>query len=175
MGFDEVDRDWAPPLGVIVGARISSEQHREYGVYATFKNGCAVTALWRILTHATGWVERSSFALFYCFNLLGESLGLHRYLTHAAFKTSPPMGYLLAILAQSGGYGSAPRWIAEHRRHHTPIPRSASNTVRWWEFDLTYALICLLEMLGLVWDGQRMPRHDGQADRLMPFALTSRR
>jgi hypothetical protein len=55
MGFDEVDRDWASPLGVIVGVPISSEQHRKCMVCATFKNGCAFTALGWILPALWGW------------------------------------------------------------------------------------------------------------------------
>jgi stearoyl-CoA desaturase (delta-9 desaturase) len=123
MNLDGVAADQALPLGVIVGAPLTRRQRREYAVYTLFKNGCAVTALWWILTHRTGWVEWSAFVLFYCLNLLGESLALHRYFAHEAFKTSTPMRYLLAALAQCGGYGSALHWVVDHRRHHSLTDR----------------------------------------------------
>ncbi|MFO0911568.1 MAG: fatty acid desaturase [Pirellulales bacterium] len=38
-----------------------------------------------------------------------------------------------------------------HNNHHA-YPRMAAHGHRWWEFDITYAAICLLERLGLAWD-----------------------
>lgn len=38
-----------------------------------------------------------------------------------------------------------------HNNHHA-FPRRARHGHRWWEYDLTYLTICLLERLGLVWD-----------------------
>ena len=39
-------------------------------------------------------------------------------------------------------------WHNNH--HHDPV--SASNQHRWWEIDVTYYQIKLLERLGLAWD-----------------------
>jgi stearoyl-CoA desaturase (delta-9 desaturase) len=37
-----------------------------------------------------------------------------------------------------------------HNNHHAE-PRSAAHGHRWWEFDLSYEIIHLLEMVGLAW------------------------
>lgn len=38
-----------------------------------------------------------------------------------------------------------------HNNHHA-FPGRARHGHRWWEFDLTYRTICLLEKFGLVWN-----------------------
>lgn len=38
-----------------------------------------------------------------------------------------------------------------HNNHHA-FPGRARHGHRWWEFDLTYRTICLLEKVGIVWD-----------------------
>ena len=38
-----------------------------------------------------------------------------------------------------------------HNNHHA-FPGRARHGHRWWEFDLTYRTICLLEKCGLVWN-----------------------
>ena len=38
-----------------------------------------------------------------------------------------------------------------HNNHHA-FPGRARHGHRWWEFDLTYRTICLLEKAGIVWD-----------------------
>jgi stearoyl-CoA desaturase (delta-9 desaturase) len=316
MELGQVEGGRTLPLGVVVGAPLSRQQHREYLIYTSFKNGCAITSIWWVLTHHTGWVEWSAFTLFYCLNMLGASLAMHRYFTHDAFKTSTPMRYLIAVLAQCAGMGSTLHWVADHRRHHSitdrpgdvhspffdgqgrkavsvgkglvhahlgwafddcstdlkiygkglledPVlrfahrtrwlwfwvsgvvvpalwgwafggswrhvlgtvliagglrmllalhgfaalnsvchywgyerfrgpwsaknnafvalislgegwhnnhhahPRSASNSVRWWEIDVTYGVIVALEALGLVWDVHRMPKRDGATAKLV--------
>lgn len=47
-----------------------------------------------------------------------------------------------------------------HNNHHAD-QRSAAHGHRWWEIDLTYGTIKLLERLGLVWDvlPPRVPKH----------------
>ena len=50
--------------------------------------------------------------------MIGMSLGLHRYFTHRAFKTSEPMRILLAILGCMTAQGPVISWVALHRRHH---------------------------------------------------------
>ncbi|MEO1043880.1 MAG: acyl-CoA desaturase [Pseudomonadota bacterium] len=107
------------PMGVIVNAPLAKAQRKEYFVYTSIKNGGTLLALIWIATQPTDWVIWSAFFLFYCLNVLGESLAHHRYFTHGSFKTSTPMRYALAILAQCGVYGSALYWVADHRRHHS--------------------------------------------------------
>ncbi|WP_454784669.1 acyl-CoA desaturase [Legionella sp. WA2024007413] len=44
-----------------------------------------------------------------------------------------------------------------HNNHHH-YPASARQGFRWWEIDITYYLIKLLELLGVVWDVKPMPK-----------------
>lgn len=48
-----------------------------------------------------------------------------------------------------------------HNNHHAQ-PRSAAHGLRWWELDLTYALIRFMEMVGLAWDVEH-PRLPGRS------------
>jgi len=41
-----------------------------------------------------------------------------------------------------------------HNNHHAD-PRAAAHGHRWWEIDVTFLTICLLEKIGLVWDVER--------------------
>ena len=50
--------------------------------------------------------------------------------------------WLLALLTNGEGW---------HNNHHAD-PRSAAQGHRWFEFDLTYRMICLFARLGWVWD-----------------------
>ena len=65
-----------------------------------------------------------------------------------------PVAWLVALLTVGEG------WHNNH--HHDPV--SASNQHRWWEFDVTYYEIRLLEKLGLATNVVR-PRHRRHADR----------
>ncbi|MDE2404979.1 MAG: acyl-CoA desaturase [Sphingomonadales bacterium] len=101
------------------GTADARNRRREHLFYAAVKQGGALAALVWIALRPTGMVEWSGFAVFYVLNILGMSLGYHRYFTHKAFETSLPMRYALGALAQFGTYGSLRRWCADHRRHHT--------------------------------------------------------
>ncbi len=47
-----------------------------------------------------------------------------------------------------------------HNNHHA-YPRMASHGHRWWEFDMTYLTIRLMQKLGLAWDVVGDQRKDG--------------
>jgi stearoyl-CoA desaturase (delta-9 desaturase) len=51
-----------------------------------------------------------------------------------------------------------------HNNHHA-YQRMAAHGHRWWEFDLTYLTICVMEKLGLAWDVVRLgtPKADTAA------------
>ena len=55
-------------------------------------------------------------------------------------------------------------WVAmltfAERRHNTPHrnPPSARQGMYWWEFDLSFLLLRLLEKLGLIWDLKVYPK-----------------
>jgi stearoyl-CoA desaturase (delta-9 desaturase) len=59
--------------------------------------------------------------------------------------------WLVGLLSNGEGW---------HNNHHAH-PRSASHGMRWWELDVSYLSILLLERVGLAWDvvkpGQRHP------------------
>ncbi|MEA2318759.1 MAG: hypothetical protein QOD44_2948, partial [Solirubrobacteraceae bacterium] len=44
---------------------------------------------------------------------------------------------------------------AWHHNHHA-FPRSARHGLRWWEIDLSAALISFLEKVGLAWNVTRI-------------------
>ncbi|WP_342348875.1 fatty acid desaturase [uncultured Nitrospira sp.] len=58
------------------------------------------------------------FLVFFLFNLIGVSVGLHRYFSHHAFETSPLVRWLLGIWGTWAMQGPIDRWVADHRRHH---------------------------------------------------------
>jgi stearoyl-CoA desaturase (delta-9 desaturase) len=43
-----------------------------------------------------------------------------------------------------------------HNNHHH-YPSSVRQGFRWWEVDVTYYLLWLMERVGLVWDLRRPP------------------
>jgi sn-1 stearoyl-lipid 9-desaturase len=53
-----------------------------------------------------------------------------------------------------------------HNNHHAD-PNSARHGHAWWEFDLAWLTIQLLEAVGLAWDVKRPSPHV-QARRLSP-------
>ncbi len=90
----------------------------------------------------------STVILWHCtfsINSMAHLFGKRRYPTTDTSRNN----VWLAIL--TGGEG----W---HNNHHY-FCSSARLGFRWWEFDPTYYLVCLLEKLGLVWDVKRPPRH----------------
>lgn len=54
----------------------------------------------------------------YWVRIFGVTAGYHRYFSHRAFRTSRPMAFALAWLAQSTAQKGAIWWAAHHRAHH---------------------------------------------------------
>jgi len=77
-------------------------------------------------------------------NSLGHLFGYRNYETGEQSRNN----WLVALLAVGEGW---------HNNHHAD-PKSASVQHRWWEFDISFYEIQLLEALGLAWDIVR-PRH----------------
>jgi stearoyl-CoA desaturase (delta-9 desaturase) len=67
--------------------------------------------------------------------------GYRNYQTPDSSRNNPVIGIM------AGGEG----W---HNNHHAD-PRSARHGHKWWEFDLAWLIIWLLERLGLVWNVAR--------------------
>lgn len=67
-----------------------------------------------------GW-SWSGFALavaLYYVRIFGVTAGYHRYFSHRTYRTSRPMQFFLAVLAQSSVQKGALWWAAHHRHHH---------------------------------------------------------
>jgi stearoyl-CoA desaturase (Delta-9 desaturase) len=59
------------------------------------------------------------FAVMYLLTGFGVTIGFHRLLTHRAFKTSPAVKAVLAVLGSAAIEGPVISWVADHRKHHT--------------------------------------------------------
>lgn len=70
-----------------------------------------VTDQWHLL-----WISLAAYMLFLP---LGTVCGLHRLLSHKAYKTSKFWEYALSIFSIYGTIGSTITWVALHRLHHT--------------------------------------------------------
>lgn len=70
---------------------------------------------------------------------------------------------LVALLTNGEGW---------HNNHHA-TPRACSQGHRWWELDLTYSFVRLLQVVGLAWDvvPVKVPKH--LAGRRVPGPLSA--
>ena len=76
-------------------------------------------------------------------NSLAHRWGTRRFATRDNSRNN----WLLALLTFGEGW---------HNNHHH-FPGSARQGFRWWEIDLTYYVLRLLALLGLVWDLKPAP------------------
>ena len=58
------------------------------------------------------------FFIFLLPNIIGLTLGLHRYFTHCAFIASNKIRFVIGIFSTWCYQGPVTRWVADHRRHH---------------------------------------------------------
>ncbi len=90
----------------------------------------------------------------FAINSLCHMFGTRRYETGEASKNS----IWLALLTMGEGW---------HNNHHH-YPLSARQGFFWWEIDITYYILVVLEKLGIVWDLQAPPKK-----MLQPEAMTA--
>jgi stearoyl-CoA desaturase (delta-9 desaturase) len=76
-------------------------------------------------------------------NSLAHRFGSQRYATGDDSRNN----FFLAILTTGEGW---------HNNHHR-YPGSASQGFYWWEIDITYYVLRLLALVGIVWDVRRVP------------------
>ena len=90
----------------------------------------------------------------YTINSLSHVFGRQRYRTGDTSRNNP----WLALITLGEGW---------HNNHHH-YPASARQGFYWWEFDITYYMLKLLSMLGLIWDLRAVPAaiREGGAKRL---------
>jgi len=79
----------------------------------------------------------------FCINSLAHVWGSRRYATSDDSRNNA----LLAVLTLGEGW---------HNNHHH-YQRSARQGFFWWEIDVTYYVLRVLELLGLVWNVHRPP------------------
>jgi stearoyl-CoA desaturase (delta-9 desaturase) len=98
--------------------------------------------------HALVWGYMVSTVLLwhgsFSINSLAHLFGRRRYATSDDSRNS----WLLALITTGEGW---------HNNHHH-YQSSANQGFRWWEIDVTYYLLRVMERLGLVWDLRRPPR-----------------
>ena len=65
--------------------------------------------------------------------------------------TSSRNNWFVALLTNGEGW---------HNNHHA-TPRACSQGHRWWEIDLTFTFVRMLQVVGLAWDvvPVRVPKH----------------
>jgi stearoyl-CoA desaturase (delta-9 desaturase) len=81
----------------------------------------------------------------FCINSVAHVLGKRRYKTTDDSRNNA----LLALLAFGEGW---------HNNHHH-YQRSARQGFYWWEVDISYYVLKLLEVARIVWDVEGVPRH----------------
>jgi stearoyl-CoA desaturase (delta-9 desaturase) len=78
-------------------------------------------------------------------NSLSHVVGKRRYATTDTSRNN----VCLAVLTLGEGW---------HNNHHHYM-NSANQGFFWWEIDVSYAMLRVLEKLGLVWDLRKPPKH----------------
>lgn len=81
----------------------------------------------------------------FCVNSITHIIGNKRFETNDESRNS----FWVALLTFGEGW---------HNNHHR-WPLSARQGMYWWEFDLTFIMLRVLEKLGLVWDLKVYPQH----------------
>lgn len=85
-------------------------------------------------------------------NSLAHQFGRRRYATPDDSRNNP----WLALLTFGEGW---------HNNHHY-YPSSARQGFYWWELDITWYVLKLLEKFGIVWDLREVPRNRREVGRL---------
>lgn len=117
LGSGDVPRRADVP-GILIGGRAGREKKREYLLLSLTRWPGVILAVVWLIVYGSGWLEWSAFLFFYVLNMMGVTIGYHRYFIHNCFKTSRPMRYALGIMAQLAGQASVRKWVLDHRRHH---------------------------------------------------------
>jgi stearoyl-CoA desaturase (delta-9 desaturase) len=76
---------------------------------------CLFFVGWQLWDSLLGWNDIFDFLLLYLLTGLGVTVGLHRLLTHRAFKSGPAVRAIFAILGSAAIEGPVISWVADHR------------------------------------------------------------
>ncbi|MEO9119812.1 MAG: acyl-CoA desaturase [Solirubrobacteraceae bacterium] len=74
--------------------------------------------VWQLWDSFLGWNDIFVFMVMYALTGIGVTVGFHRLFTHRAFRTTPAVRGLLAILGSAAIEGPVISWVADHRKHH---------------------------------------------------------
>jgi stearoyl-CoA desaturase (Delta-9 desaturase) len=128
-------------------------RHRELRVLDRFPHWPAV-ALAVVLVLVGGWSALvwgffvSTVVLWhgtFTINSLSHWMGRRRYATGDDSRNS----FALALITLGEGW---------HNNHHHYMS-SANQGFRWWEIDISYYVLRVLALVGIVWDVRRAPAH----------------
>ena len=90
-------------------------------IIITMVVGPLIATVYAIYLGWNGIVEMLDLVLLaslYCFTAIGVTIGYHRYLTHASFRTNRVLKFVLVILGCVSLEGAPITWVANHRKHH---------------------------------------------------------
>ncbi len=79
---------------------------------------CLLIVAWQVWGAWLGWNDIFVFLIMYVTTALGITVGFHRLFTHRAFKTTPAVRGVLAVLGSAAIEGPVISWVADHRKHH---------------------------------------------------------
>jgi len=113
--------------------------------FVTFMIGGSVALFWGFfIPLVLAW------HITFCINSLAHVLGSRRYATTDDSRNNAP----LAVLTFGEGW---------HNNHHH-YQRSARQGFFWWEIDITWYALKVLEALRIVWDVKGVPEHVRSAE-----------
>ena len=90
-------------------------------IIITMVVGPLIATVYAIYLGWNGIVELLDLVLLaslYSFTAIGVTIGYHRYLTHASFRTNRVLKFVLVILGCVSLEGAPITWVANHRKHH---------------------------------------------------------
>jgi len=128
-----------PPIALAIFVTVLGGFVNGGSIYATFSHGWPTLLIGFFLS--TVILYHATFAI----NSLMHWIGKPRYKTGDESKNS----LVLALLSLGEGW---------HNNHHY-FQGSTRQGFFWWEIDITYYALKLLEQLGLVWDLKGVPAH----------------
>ncbi|SRR6266542_22110 len=104
---------------------------------------CYLIAGWQGVVVGALWGTILSFHATFANNCFAHIFGTRRFQTTDTSRNN----WFLALITFGEG------WHNNHHRH----PGSARNGFFWWEIDVTYYVLWLLDKVGLIWDLRPVP------------------
>lgn len=121
---------------------------------------CWLAMGWAGLVVGFFWSTVAVYHATFAINSLAHVFGRARYLTGDESKNSA----ILAFFAMGEGW---------HNNHHYCMA-STRQGFKWWEFDMTYMILRVLAVFGIVWDIKEPPAHMVKGERQLSDQLLDR-